>query len=41
MKTSTVAGKKILGLRAFLGIGQKELAKRLGISAMSLSRWGA
>jgi phage repressor protein C with HTH and peptisase S24 domain len=39
MKTSTVAGKKILELRTFLGIGQKELAKRLGTSAMSLSRW--
>jgi transcriptional regulator with XRE-family HTH domain len=32
-------GKKIIALRAFLKISQSELGKRVGASAMSISRW--
>jgi DNA-binding transcriptional regulator YiaG len=34
-------GKKILALRVALKISQAELAKRIGTSAMSISRWEA
>src|ERR1700732_2366543 len=32
-------GKKIIALRTFLKISQSELGKRVGTSAMSISRW--
>lgn len=35
------SGKKILALRAHLKISQAELARRIGTSAMSISRWEA
>ena len=34
-------GKKILALRVALKISQAELARRIGTSAMSISRWEA
>lgn len=39
MKISASAGHRIAELRKFLRISQKELAVRLGASAMSVSRW--
>ena len=35
------SGKKILALRTRLKISQAELARRIGTSAMSISRWEA
>jgi|SRR5450755_3239541 transcriptional regulator with XRE-family HTH domain len=32
-------GKRIVALRAYLEISQSELGKRVGASAMSISRW--
>lgn len=34
-------GRKIIALRAYLKINQAELGKRVGASAMSISRWEA
>ena len=39
MKTSALAGQKIIELRKCLNFSQKELAARLGASTMSISRW--
>lgn len=34
-------GRKIIALRAYLKMNQAELGKRVGASAMSISRWEA